>query len=139
MTVNLKKITYGEAGWDVDANANFAALNKDTGWIALTLIAPATLGSTGTTNPQICCINGRVQMVGILSVSLTNVPDMANGVRIATFPTEFAPTQGWVYGKLPITPTGGTVSFHVSGSGLYLHDTVSLSNVDLGQITYLQA
>ncbi|VDG23652.1 hypothetical protein [Lactiplantibacillus mudanjiangensis] len=139
MSVFLHDFIKGEPNWVDPLNNNFKALNQDTGWVALTLIAPATFGSAATTKPQICCINGRVQMLGNLSVSLTSVPDVANGVRIATFPTEFAPTQGWVYGKIPITPLGGTVSFHVSGSGLYLHETVSLSNVDLGQITYLQA
>lgn len=40
MTVSLATISHGESNWDGEINANFKAMNADSGWITPALLAP---------------------------------------------------------------------------------------------------
>lgn len=138
MAVNLQKIAYGESDWDRIVNSNFEAVNQDTGWIPLTLVAPASLNASTATAPAIRLVNGRVQLIGNVKVTDSNVTDIPNGLRIATFSDEFDPSMGWVFGTTPLVPTGGELTLHISAGGIFLHDSFSgVRIIDLGTISYL--
>lgn len=136
--VNITNIVHGDANWDESVNANFNALNSDTGWLPLVLFAPASSGADSSTAPAIRKINGRVQLIGNVKITNASVSNVLNGLRIATFPNGFYPDLGWVFGSIPFIPNGGTCTCHVSGDGIFIHDSFSDTRViDLGAFTYL--
>jgi len=113
----LQNIVLGQTGWDGTINANFAALNQDTGWIAAVVTAPVTGTLSYRLKNNILYVRGYV------------TPNIAIGsdLLIGKLPTNIFPNIGGIQSSSlwAVPVTGAKVSdtakiiLHNDG-GLYI-------------------
>lgn len=120
----LVDVDYGQAGWDKSIQANFAALNQDSGWIDSPIIAPVTGNLAYRVKGDIMYIRGLV---------MPNQTIGSNDLVCGYIPTNFLPglvkIQGYALWIIPVAGkntdlakivlgTSGEVSIVSDGSAL---------------------
>lgn len=115
MTVNLATIDHGEANWDAKQNANFKALNQDTGWQDVQLSAPVT----GTLKYRLR--NGQLLIQGTLQPNESADKD---GLYIGSLPTNLISNSNYESWGWSV-PVSGSV-WNTNTARIAMHDNFKL-------------
>lgn len=132
MSVDLTKIEPRSTGWDTQINDNFDALNSDTGWLPLTLLAPATGRLLYRATPNGVFLKGFItpvdfsnaQPVKISSIPMTTVPKPTGDDRafaLAQGPSNFAISTLTQEGELWLVSISGDNSIAVHFDGVTIN------------------
>ncbi|BDZ31218.1 hypothetical protein [Lactiplantibacillus pingfangensis] len=135
----LVNIDSGAAGWDKSIEANFEALNQDSGWITPTIIAPA-MAPVGNSPVEMRLYKGIVLMDGgvVLSEDINFGGDgnpTNAGIKIISFPTQFAPAGGWIWCEAVESFAQETARISIQPDGIYLHKSLlKTASLDFGSV-----
>lgn len=132
MSVSLVKVDPGATGWDKSIEANFDALNQDTGEVPLTMMG-AVKSLYSNSVPAARRINGQVH----LSSGIKSTDVLPSKTQILALPDQFMGQENLIFLFCRNDSTQEPFPLYVSDGGLFIaKELPSGWNLDFSNLYY---